>query len=91
MTVELNLLGERLVLQGSCAFLALLRVNICLFFVLLDAWSSQWNFGGGLTYLLPEKNRNAGVRRENFEAIGFHGLMRNRCSIDTKKIQASQT
>ena len=30
---ELNLLGERLVLQGSCAFLALLIVNICLYFV----------------------------------------------------------
>ena len=28
--VELNLLGERLVLQGSCALLALLMVNVCL-------------------------------------------------------------
>jgi hypothetical protein len=33
--VELNLLGERLVLQGSCAFLALLIVSICLHFVCL--------------------------------------------------------
>ena len=31
--MELNLLGERLVLQGSCAFLALLMVNICLCFI----------------------------------------------------------
>ena len=28
--VELNLLGDLLVVQGSCAFLALLMVNICL-------------------------------------------------------------
>ena len=36
----LNLLGERLVLQGSCAFLAALMVFICLYFVRLDARSS---------------------------------------------------
>jgi hypothetical protein len=33
-------LKARLVLRGSCAFLALLMVNICLYFVWLDAWSS---------------------------------------------------
>ena len=38
--VELNLLSERLVLQGSCAFLALLMLNICLCFIRLDARSS---------------------------------------------------
>ena len=32
--VELNLLGKRSVLQGSCAFLALLMANICLHFVI---------------------------------------------------------
>ena len=34
--LELNLLGECLVLQGSCAFLALLMVDVCLYFVWLD-------------------------------------------------------
>ena len=33
--VEINLLGARLVLQGSCAFLALM-MNICLYFIQLD-------------------------------------------------------
>ena len=33
---ELNLLGERLVLQGSCAFLALFMVNVCLYSVRLS-------------------------------------------------------
>ena len=56
-------------------------------------------FGGGARlnpYLLPGKNRNAGVRRENLVGIGFHlckqGLMQSRGSVEhvlQKKTQAS--
>ena len=39
-SLKLSLLGKWLVLQGCCVFLAMLTVNICLYFVRLNAQSS---------------------------------------------------